>query len=460
MTSGCILPKNGCMAQTVDPFSIGDFGDKRLNAVGRRIFKRVCEGFTACIKSLAGNRALEVSFGRFLGNKRVNVETISAELAKKTNDTCRGKKHVLCIQDTVQLTYPKQDIKKRNFGPTGDSGTKGLFMHPSVIVDAETRDVMGASNIVTWIRSGESSEKKQKRCIEEKESIRWIDSAVRSKEAIANAAMITIVGDRESDIFEVYERVPDERTHIIVRASHDRDLTCGEKISERLESAPIAGIHEIELERISGVRKKRTASLEIKHVTVKFEKDGEPIELNCVSAVEMSEVPEGESRISWVLLTTHEVNTLEDAIQILIWYTWRWIIEQIFRTMKNKGMKIEDSQIETPKKLMVMAAMGFAASIKAMSLVESRDGKSNRPASDLFSDEELVLLALICLKVQGKTEKQKNSYPEGTLSWAAWVIARLGGWNGYSSESPPGPITMLKGLQKFELQYEGWKLAQ
>ena len=46
------------------------------------------------------------------------------------------------------------------------------------------------------------------------------------------------------------------------------------------------------------------------------------------------------------------------------------------------------------------------------------------------------------------------------MAWASWVIARLGGWNGYGSESPPGPIVMLRGMQKFELQYEGWLLAQ
>jgi len=67
---------------------------------------------------------------------------------------------------------------------------------------------------------------------------------------------------------------------------------------------------------------------------------------------------------------------------------------------------------------------------------------------------------LLLKKVEGRTEKQRNPYSKNSLAWAAWVIARLGGWNGYRSESPPGPITMLRGLQKFELQYEGWLLAQ
>jgi hypothetical protein len=63
-------------------------------------------------------------------------------------------------------------------------------------------------------------------------------------------------------------------------------------------------------------------------------------------------------------------------------------------------------------------------------------------------------------KVEGKTEKQKNPYRKNSMSWASWLIARLGGWNGYSSESPPGPITMLRGLQKFALQLQDWLLAK
>ena len=73
---------------------------------------------------------------------------------------------------------------------------------------------------------------------------------------------------------------------------------------------------------------------------------------------------------------------------------------------------------------------------------------------------ELIVFLLICKKLEGKTEKQKNPHAKNSMAWVAWIIARLGGWNGYRSESPPGPIVMLRGLQKFELQYEGWLLAQ
>lgn len=448
--------------EDVSHYVIGTFGDTRLARVGALLFKRLSEKLTICIRTLGGNRATEVAFNRFLENEKTTVELIVNELAKKTNEACQGKDHVLCLQDTVQLTYPSQPTKKSRFGPTGDIETKGLFAHPGVIVDASNRDVLGVSSLISWCRDEVTEVETKPRPIEEKESIRWVDTAIKTREQITEAKMITVVGDRESDIFEVFERVPDERTQLLIRASHDRVLDTGEKISSCLAQVESAGEYEIELPAITGKRKSREAVLSIKHTPISIRKTGceGPIDIFCVYANEISPVPEGENPISWVLLTTHSITSLKGAIQVLTWYTWRWVIEQIFRTMKNKGLKIEDSQVEDPKKLQVLSILSIATAIKVMTLVESRDGKNNRAASDLFTKEEITLLFLMCKKLEGKTQKQKNAYRKSTMGWVAWVIARLGGWNGYASESPPGPVVMLRGLQKFELQYEGWLLAQ
>jgi hypothetical protein len=61
--------------------------------------------------------------------------------------------------------------------------------------------------------------------------------------------------------------------------------------------------------------------------------------------------------------------------------------------------------------------------------------------------------------LEGKTEKQKNPHPPNTLAWAAWIIARLGGWKEYACARKPGPITMLHSLQAFSDIQQGWMLA-
>ena len=148
--------------EDVSAFAIGKFGDTRLARIGGLFFKRLHEKLTICIKSLGGDRATEVAFNRFLSNENVEPELISDELAKRTNESCLGKSHVLCIQDTVQLTYPTQPLKKDDFGPTGDANTKGLFVHPGIIVDASNRDVLGNKRYYYLVSRGTITQSNKK----------------------------------------------------------------------------------------------------------------------------------------------------------------------------------------------------------------------------------------------------------------------------------------------------------
>ena len=53
-------------------------------------------------------------------------------------------------------------------------------------------------------------------------------------------------------------------------------------------------------------------------------------------------------------------------------------------------------------------------------------------------------------------KNRKIPHPKGSLAYAAWVFARLGGWTGYYGK--PGPIVMLRGHTEFHAIKHGWKL--
>ena len=90
----------------------------------------------------------------------------------------------------------------------------------------------------------------------------------------------------------------------------------------------------------------------------------------------------------------------------------------------------------------------------------TRRGRFERlSATRVFSPAEVSVLEVLSRKFEGKTEKQKNPHPKQSLAWAAWCIARAGGWNGYPSERPPGPITFTRGLRRFHAIAEGFALA-
>ncbi len=90
--------------------------------------------------------------------------------------------------------------------------------------------------------------------------------------------------------------------------------------------------------------------------------------------------------------------------------------------------------------------------------VQARDGADARPANAAFKPEEIETLEAVNPRLEGKTEKQKNPYPRHSLAWAAWIIGRLGGWNGYRSSKSPGPITMVNGINQFHAIADGWAL--
>ena len=286
---------------------------------------------------------------------------------------------------------------------------------------------------------------------------------MQTSAAVLNAAAnVTVVADREGDIFEMFASRP-EGVEVLIRASHDRNLSDDTgKLFSSLEGAPQQE-HTVELPARPG-QKKRTARIGVRFacVTLKHPKN-RPIEpgvpaSKSVYIVEAREIdpPEGVRPAHWRLLTSHRVETFEQARWITQLYRRRWIIEQVFRTIKTKGFDIENVSMETAP-FKTLCAMTFIAGISCMQLVQDRDGAGKRPLQDVFEAQDQPVLEAVSASLEGKTEKQKNPHPKGSLAFAAWVCARLGGWTGYYGK--PGPVVMLRGLYQFRSIQLGYGIA-
>lgn len=156
-----------------------------------------------------------------------------------------------------------------------------------------------------------------------------------------------------------------------------------------------------------------------------------------------------EKPIEWILITTHEVSTLQEALQIIQFYRWRWLIEQLFRLLKSEGLDIEKCELRKYNALVKFAILGLIAAGNILKLVQARNGKTQQKAEQLFSNQEIEIIEKLNPTLEGNTEKQKNPHPKKSLAFAAWVIARIGGWKGYQKQRPPGPINFLNGLTIF-----------
>jgi hypothetical protein len=394
------------------------------------------------VRRLGGDRAGEIRLTRFLRNPAVSPQEMVATAAARTGSRCAGR-HVLAIQDTTVVR---------------SSGGGGLYLHATLAVDAADGAILGLIDGQFLRRSEGKKAARRQLPIEAKESYRWLQGAERAAQVAAAAQRITVIADREADIFEAFARRP-AAADLLIRAAQDRALADGGRLFAQADALVPAARIRLDLPAGPG-RPARTAELAVRFMPARLARpqNGQVAHAPrsiAVSLVDLRETapPAGVVPVHWRLLTTQEVRDAAAALAVADLYRRRWAIEQLFRTLKTQGFDIEHLRIEdeTPRCNLVMAALVAAVSIQQ--LVHARDGTPGatgalRPMLDAFEPEDATLLAAYCDKLEGKTARQKNPHPSGSLAYAAWVCARLGGWTGYYGK--PGPLVMLNGWIEFQ----------
>jgi Transposase DDE domain len=405
----------------------------------------------------------QMRFWRFIANERVTVEKLIEGWSEQTRVAVRDR-HVLAIQDTSDIKFSTTADDRRELGKVGKGNVFGVLLHAMMAVDADTGACLGLAGGKVWTRKGDVKVPHAQRTLANKESARWLTTAEQAKEVLAQARIVTVINDREGDIYAHWARTPEADVHLLSRVMHDHALVGGGTLRKAVKRMPFSGKAVLELPRRMD-RRPRKAHLALRFGTVVLRKPRntkerdlpESVALNFVEVIEQH-APKGTEPIHWLLLTTHAVASVADAWQIVAWYKRRWIIEQFFRSMKSQGLRIEDSQLESADRLMKLVAIAAKAAAVVIQLVQARNGEDILPAGFAFSAEEIEVLKTINKDLQGKTELQKNPHRKDTLAWAAWVVAKLGGWSGYASHKPPGPITFHNGLAHFQVLVGGWML--
>lgn len=406
------------------------------------------------------------------------------EFCKSVYEDCgrraSGVSHVLCVQDTTEFNYGSHSGRIAPEDGHFGSGTykkekNCLFAHPTLVLDASNGVPIGFSSLKIWGRGNTPAGQKlarKKLPLSERESYRWAESAENTAKYIPSCVCKTIVGDRENDIYEVMCRTLDNGCEFLIRSSSDRQTTSGEKkLSEIMEESPLACTYKLPLIGRKG-RKNRTATMELrfKAVLVKAPHTApsdSPRELKvwCIYTREKPEsVPEGESPVEWRLLTSHEVNDVTQALTCIEWYKMRWSVESLFRVVKSKGFALEESQVETGESMIKLIGMTFMAALNSMILKTALEKQAEHiPAEIVFSDIQLTVMKAVLPALEPKSErytKGRNPYPADTLLWAAWIVAKLGGWNGRMTiNDRPSHLVIKRGWEQLEAMSWGAELA-
>ena len=429
--------------------TLGYFGDARLEKGGAFLLARLHEYGMAGVSGarLGAGRAGQMRITRFLHNSSVRSSEMIQTAAGRTATQVQGR-HILAIQDTTTLR--------------DDGDRRSLCLHPTIAMDADTGVLYGLVHAEYLRHAGGKRNGRKRRPFHSKESRRWLTSTRKAGALrLAGASQVTVVADREGDIYEEFAQRP-AHVELVIRAGQDRRLTTGGLLFQTLATAPVLGRVNVTLPAHAN-REERVATLEIRVCAVSLSCPNRPLNEKrklpatvTVTAIEAREIkpPEGVEPAHWRLLTTHPVTTLADAVRVVGYYRARWTIEQVFRTMKTQGFQVEAVQVRDEDAFENLAMAILIAAIRVMQMVAERDAAAARPLTDVFEPEDAPVLLALSARLEGKTDRQKNPHPVGSLGHAVWVIARLGGWTGYYRK--PGPVIIMRGWNRFNAIKFGW----
>ncbi|WP_158923734.1 IS4 family transposase [Acidisphaera sp. S103] len=323
------------------------------------------------VRTLGGNRGNEMKIRRFLHNPAVTPDEMIETALGHTLTLVAGR-HILAIQDTTSLR--------------DDGKQKGHYLHPTIAVDADAGTLLGVVSASFLLRTGKKKTHCNTRPFAQKESARWLEATCEAARlAEAGARCVTVVADRECDIYDEFALRP-ATTELLIRCHHDRVLADGTRLyastSERTElgrdivHVPAApgraerdAVVALYSRQVSLRRPKRNSAEE----TAKLPPE---TTLNYVEVREIGAPPRGKP-LHWRLLTTHRVATAADARRIVGFYRRRWIVEQLFRVMKTHGFDIEAVVMEDVMAFENLVAATLIAAVRVLQMVYERDGAAS-----------------------------------------------------------------------------------
>ena len=441
----------------------GAFKDARLGRRFADLLKQLGDGMGGSIPFACQDWANTKAAYRFFSNAKVEESDILSGHFAATRaryDACDGP--ILLLQDTTEFTYQRRKPHDVGFTKSINSGRDtegrlrhhavcGILMHSSLAVTLEGLP-LGLSSVKFWNREKFKGTAALKRKIdptrvpiEKKESVRWLESLRQSIDRLGQPDRCIRVGDRESDIFELYCLTRELGTHFVVRTCVNRLAGDGSHtISAEMEEVDAVGQHVVDLRDDAGNVVKVALDVRFKRITVLppigKQKRYPSLDLTVIHAVETS-VPKGRKRIEWKLLTDLPVSNLSDAVEKINWYALRWKIE-VFHKILKSGCRAEDAKLRTADRLVNLVSVFCTISWRVLWLTMLSRTLPDAPPTVAFTDAEIVLLD----RLVGDAGNRKTK--PGALIFYLTKLARLGGYLARASDPPPGNMVVWRGLTR------------
>ena len=439
------------------------FADVRL---GRR-FKTLVEEISECIGGsmpfACQDWASTKAAYRFFSNPRVSeADILGGHFASTRSRFHAVSSTTLILHDTTEFSYERDSA--RNIGlvtracmGSGRDGrlrhitVRGILMHSSLAVTLEGLP-LGLASIKFWTRKNFKGCNALKRKInptrvpiEEKESYRWLENLRQSTRFLGAPERCVHIGDRESDIYELFCAAREEGTHFLVRTCVNRLAGDGDHtVAEEMEATRVKGTHRLQLKTREGEASEAVLNIKYRRVQVLppiGKKDRYPqLALSVIYAKESGK-PKGRDPVDWKLITNLPVDSLSDAIEKLSWYSLRWKIE-VFHKILKSGCKAEESKLRTSERLVNLISIFCIVSWRIFWMTMINRTAPQAPPTIALTQEECVILDTLV-----KSTPNNN---RGTRALSDYIrkLAQIGGYLARRSDPPPGNTVIWRGMSR------------
>ncbi len=405
---------------------------------------------------------------RFLHNGKVSAADILQPHREALLERVRLESTVLLVQDTTTLNYTGLGGSTRGLGPLKEraSSARGLFVHAAVAF-TEGRRPLGVSGLESWARPESEPELER-----QAESRRWFRGLDQGRELgrLSPGTRVVVVGDRESDIYELlqWQQAHRQEAGLVVRANWSRqrkvkvwDADLGATMIRTLESQPdfeqpVVTGREVFIDSQGGQRARaaRTAVTELRIGRVQLQPPRQRQQDGAVTAwvvrVLETDPPAGQEPLEWLLVSSEGGPTAEWAERIVGWYEARWGIEEYFRVLKT-GTRIEDRRLQEAEALVKCLAFDAVTAWRVFSLDRYARDEPETPAAEVLTEDEREVIGII---VRGERllppAERGRPYPPDIRSWVV-LLARIAGWQPSIRRPLPGNEVLWRAYVQLQM---------
>lgn len=453
-----------------------EFPDQRLKTRFGKVLSQLSDKVGAALPVACQDWAATKAAYRFFDNPRVDESLILAgHFAATQARMAAAKGPLLILHDTTEFSFQREHpeaIGKTRLLPRsrfrGAITKCGLLMHSSLAITAAGKP-LGLAAVKFWTRkkfkgtnalkrgdkeSGRRPVNLTRIPIEQKESVRWLEN-LRQASQLANPGRCIHIGDRESDIYELFCLAAEEKTHFLVRTCVDRLAGTGSTtIARKMKREPIQGVHQVKV--LDPKRQPISVELQLRfcrmtvHPPIGKHKNYPPLALTVIHAWERGK-PEGRKPIAWKLLTNLPVENLDSAIEKVDWYSQRWKIETFHKVLKS-GCRAEDAKLRTAQRLTNLIAVFCIIAWRVFWLTMVHRTNPATPANTVFTETEIAILHQLAGDPEHPAPKNVAHY--------LLALAKLGGYLNRKNDGPPGNTVLWRGLSRLTDIHLGFELRQ